>query len=85
MAYIRTILPGSPEAASDPLLSRIYEDAIRRAGRVWQIVQVSSLGPRATRAGLGLYQEIMHGPSPLSRRVRELLAVVVSRANDCRY
>jgi AhpD family alkylhydroperoxidase len=27
----------------------------------------------------------MHGPSPLSRAQREMLAVVVSRANDCHY
>lgn len=85
MAHIRQVDPESSEAAADPVLSQIYLEAIRRAGKVWNIVKVTSLGPRATRASLGLYQEIMHGPSPLSRRMRETLAVVVSRANDCHY
>jgi alkylhydroperoxidase family enzyme len=85
MAYVRQILPGSPAAAADPQLARIYNDAARRAGRVWKIVQLTSLGPRATRASLALYQEIMRGESPLPRRVREALAVVVSRVNGCRY
>ncbi|MDA1259843.1 MAG: carboxymuconolactone decarboxylase family protein [Planctomycetota bacterium] len=85
MAYVRQIEPGTPEAEADPLLARLYADAIRRAGRVWKIVQVSSLDPRATRASLALYQELMHGAGPLPRRVREALAVVVSQANACGY
>lgn len=85
MAYVRQIEPGSAEAAADPLLAALYADALRRAGRVWKIVQVSSLAPRATRASLALYQELMHGPGPLPRRVREALAVIVSRINDCGY
>jgi alkylhydroperoxidase family enzyme len=32
-----------------------------------------------------LYREAMYGDSGLSRIEREFLAVVVSRANDCRY
>jgi hypothetical protein len=32
-----------------------------------------------------LYRAIMFGPSELSRTERELLAVVVSCANDCHY
>jgi alkylhydroperoxidase family enzyme len=85
MAHIRQILPGSPEAVADPDLRQIYDQAVRRAGRVWNIVRLTSLGPRATRASLALYQEIMLGPGALPRRVRETLAVVVSRANACAY
>lgn len=85
MAYVRQIDPGTPEAAADPVLARIYADALGRAGKVWNIVRVTSLGARATRAHLGLYQEVMRGDGPLSRRVRETLAVVVSRANGCGY
>ena len=85
MAHIRQVDPGSSEAAADPVLKQIYGQAIERAGKVWNIVKLTSIGPRATRASLGLYQEIMFGPSPLSRRMREALAVVVSRANDCHY
>lgn len=85
MAYVRQIEPGTPEAAADPVLAALYADAVRRAGRVWKIVQVSSLGPQATRASLALYQVLMHGPGPLPRRMREALAVVVSRINGCGY
>jgi alkylhydroperoxidase family enzyme len=41
--------------------------------------------PAVLRASMQLYGAIMHGPSPLSRRQREMLAVVVSRANGCVY
>ncbi len=34
---------------------------------------------------MGLYRAVMFGPSELSRTERELLAVVVSNANDCHY
>ena len=37
------------------------------------------------RESMHLYREIMFGESGLSRRERELLAVVVSRENDCHY
>ena len=62
-----------------------YEAAIGRAGKVFNIVKAMSLNPRVLGASMGLYQAIMFGPSELSRAERELLAVVVSRTNDCHY
>jgi uncharacterized peroxidase-related enzyme len=62
-----------------------YEDAIGRAGKVFNIVKAMSLNPRVLGASMGLYQAIMFGPSELTRAERELLAVVVSCANDCHY
>jgi alkylhydroperoxidase family enzyme len=44
-----------------------------------------SLNPPVLRASMGLYQEIMFGESELSRQDRELLATVVSAANECHY
>ena len=32
-----------------------------------------------------LYRELMRGPGPLSRIQREMIAVVVSALNHCRY
>jgi len=81
MAWIRQIA----EEEATGLLQRIFEDARRRAGRIWNIVRVQSLNPRQLRAGLGLYASVMHRDSALPPRVRETLAVVVSRANDCHY
>ena len=44
-----------------------------------------SLSPGAMRASMSLYREVMYGESELTREQRELLAVVVSTANDCYY
>jgi uncharacterized peroxidase-related enzyme len=81
MPWIRTV---SDEQA-DGLLKKIYEAAVARAGRVFNVVRVMSLNPATLRASLGLYQAVMFGRSPLSRAQRELLATVVSRGNGCHY
>lgn len=36
-------------------------------------------------ASMNLYRAIMFGPSPLSRRQREMMATVVSASNGCHY
>lgn len=81
MAWIRIT---SPDEATGRL-KKIYDDAIRRAGRVWNILSLMSPNPAVLEASMGLYGATMHRPSPLSRAEREMLAVVVSRANDCHY
>lgn len=62
-----------------------YDAAVARAGKVFNVVKAMSLRPGVLRASMQLYRDIMFGPSGLSRAERELLAVVVSRANDCHY
>ena len=62
-----------------------YEAAIGRAGKVFNIVKAMSLNARTLRASMDLYRAVMFGRSELSRAERELLAVVVSRTNDCHY
>ena len=64
---------------------RELDAARQRAGRVWNIVRVMTPNPAVLRASMQLYLAVMYGPSPLSRRQRELLAVVVSKANGCVY
>ena len=81
MPWIRTI---GLEAASGYLKQQL-EAAVKRAGRIWNIVGIMSLNPRALRTSMDFYAAIMYGSSPLSRGQRELLAVVVSSANHCRY
>lgn len=81
VAWIETIDPDDATGA----LARQYQDAIRRAGRVYNVVAVQGLNPPVMAASLGLYQAVMLGPSSLSRAEREMVAVVVSRANDCFY
>jgi alkylhydroperoxidase family enzyme len=81
MAWLRTVPPERAEG----LLGRIYAAAVRRAGRVFQIVRAMSLAPPVLEASLELYQRVMLAPGGLSRRRREMLAVVVSAENSCHY
>ena len=81
MAYLRLI--EVDEATGE--LRVEYDAAIERAGKVFNIVKAMSLRPQVLSRSIELYREVMFGPSPLSRQERELLAVVVSSANDCHY
>jgi alkylhydroperoxidase family enzyme len=67
------------------LLREEYDAAVGRAGKVFHIVKAMSPNPAVLQRSMQLYATIMFGPSPLSRRERELLATVVSRENDCHY
>lgn len=64
---------------------REYDAALRRAGRIWNIVSIQSQLPEVMRDSMRIYQSIMFGPSPLSRAQREMMAVVTSQANECHY
>lgn len=66
-------------------LKEEYDAAIGRAGKVFNIVKAMSLRPEVLKRSMDLYIGIMFGQSALSRQERELLAVVVSRENDCHY
>jgi alkylhydroperoxidase family enzyme len=82
VAWIQTI---APEDASG-LLKRLYKAAVRRAGKVYNIVRLQSLRPRVLRSSTQLYIEVMHSrESGLSRAQREMIATTVSRLNQCHY
>jgi uncharacterized peroxidase-related enzyme len=81
MAYIDLV----PVDLATGTLRRLYDAAIQRAGRVYNIVRTMSPNPPALEASIDFYKAIMKGPSGLSRRERELLATVTSRVNDCYY
>jgi uncharacterized peroxidase-related enzyme len=81
VAHIRLI----DEDDAEGVLREEYDAALERAGKVFNIVKAMSLNPETLRASIGLYRQIMFGPSGLSRQERELLAVVVSQANTCDY
>lgn len=73
-----------PEQATG-LLKRQYDAAIRRAGRVWNIVSIMSQNPKVLQESMHLYLAIMYGDSPLTRGQREMIATVVSATNHCVY
>ena len=82
MTWIRTVDPAEAEG----LLARLYSAAVKRAGKVFNVIRCQSLRPPTLRASTNLYLEIMHSrESPLSRAQREMIATVVSRINSCHY
>lgn len=81
MAWIGVIEPA--EATGE--LRAEYDKAVRRAGRVFNIVKVQGLNALSLRASMDLYVATMYGPSGLSRAEREMLATVTSWANHCFY
>ncbi len=81
MPYIQQVADEDARGA----VQRELAAARKRAGRVWNIVRIMTPNAAALRASMGLYGALMFGESPLSRAQREMLAVVVSRVNDCHY
>lgn len=73
------------EGEAEGRLKEIYDDVRRRRGAVADILKVHSLLPETLATHLDLYVAIQFGRSELSRPDREMLAVVVSAANGCRY
>jgi uncharacterized peroxidase-related enzyme len=81
MAWIKMV---EPEEASGELKAE-YQQAVKRAGKVFNILKVQSLNPAVLHRSIEMYLATMHGPSGLSRVEREMLATVVSWANQCFY
>lgn len=81
MAWIKTV---QPDEASGELKDQ-YDQAVNRAGRVFNIVKIQSLNPQTLRASMDLYLATMYAPSGLTRAEREMLGTVVSWANHCFY
>jgi alkylhydroperoxidase family enzyme len=81
MAFIRVI--NQDDADGD--LGREYAKALKRAGRIYNVIKIQGLRPAALRDSVRLYIDVMHGPGELTRAEREMIAVVVSAANACHY
>jgi len=81
MPYVEITPPDSATGR----LRKLYRESDGRAGKVFQILQMMSPNPATLEASIGLYKAVMFGPSGLSRARREMVATVVSRANDCFY
>ncbi|EDL65545.1 uncharacterized peroxidase-related enzyme subfamily protein [Bacillus sp. SG-1] len=71
-----------PEEEAEGKLKELYE---RFNGKMANILKVHSLNPNSLDAHLNYYKVIMFGKSPLSRKTRESIAVVVSATNECFY
>lgn len=70
---------------ADGRLKEIYQMLIDTRGKLADIHMIQSLNPESIVTHMDVYMTIMFGESPLSREQRELMAVVVSVANNCIY
>lgn len=66
-------------------LKTIYDDLVQSRGKLAEIHKIQSLNPGSIVNHMELYMTIMFGRSPLKRALREMMAVVVSTANNCAY
>lgn len=81
MAWIDTIDVEEAEGA----LEDVYDEIAGERGKIANIMEVQSLAPEAMLEHMELYAELLFGDSGLSREEREMIATVVSSANDCPY
>ncbi len=70
---------------SGELAEQLSDVLDREHGRVDNIMQIHSLDPRGMAAHAALYRSAMAGTATLRKVERELIALVVSRINDCHY
>ena len=81
MAHIHII----EEAEAQGTLRDVYRQIRSKRGPISNMLKISSVNPDALKAHLELFLVAMHGPSPLTRTEREMIAVVVSSASRCQY
>jgi len=80
MAWIRVI----PEDEASGELRELYEK-VGDHGNVAGVYKIHSLNPASLWSHHQLYRTLLFGKSELSRAQREMIAVVVSTTNHCRY
>ncbi len=73
-----------PEEATGRL-KEIYDELEKQRGQIAEVHKMQSLRPESIVKHMELYMEIMFSRSLLSRAQREMIAVVVSMANNCSY
>ena len=66
-------------------LKEIYDDLIKKRGKLANVHMIQSLRPESIVHHMDLYMDIMFRRSELSRAEREMMAVVVSCFNACTY
>ena len=66
-------------------LKALYDELTEPWGGVDNIMKIHSLNLPSMQAHNHLYRVLMRGSPDLSRKQREIIAVVVSAANRCHY
>jgi len=82
MAWIDTIREDEWEGALAELYGAVVD---RNHDRVDNVIQIHSLDPAGLAAHQAVYASAMSGTGTLRKVERELIALVVSSANECHY
>ena len=82
MSWIETV---GEDAARGRLADHYAEMVDPESGRVDNVLKAHSLDPDGLAAHWTVYRASMRGTKGLRKVDRELIAVVVSTRNDCRY
>jgi alkylhydroperoxidase family enzyme len=81
----RPWIPILPESDASPELQAMYDRVRDPRGHVDNILSIHSLRPASLESHWRLYRDAMVSSRDLSRVQREMIAVVVSAANQCEY
>lgn len=81
MPFIKVIDQNEAEGK----LKEVYDEIISTRGKLSNIMSIHSLNPDSMIKHMELYKTLMFGKSNLSRVLKEMIAVVVSKANKCDY
>jgi len=82
MSWIDTI----PPEEADETLAELYERVLDpHTGRLDNIMRIHSLHPRGLLSHQELYEAVMRPTRTLRKAEREMIALVVSRINECHY
>ena len=81
MAWIETIDPTKASGRTKEVFDRIEKER----GHIANVFRAEGAEPDVLHHQVEMYVNLMMGPGPLSRKEREMVAVVVSAANRCAY
>jgi uncharacterized peroxidase-related enzyme len=82
MAWIKMI----DEDKAKGKLKELYKKmANPTTQKVANVLKVHSLKPDVLKAHFNLYRKVMYGKSNISRKQKEMIAVMVSNVNECHY
>lgn len=81
MSWIKVLA----ESEADEALAELYRRVRTPDGELDHIMSIHSLHPEGLATHYELYSAVMR-PTPTLRKVeREMIALVVSKVNDCHY
>lgn len=68
---------------ADARVGEIYAELLNKRGKASEYLQTHSLRPISMLTHMALYLDILYKPGGLTRQQREMIAIVVSRENNC--